>query len=221
MSLTLTKLLMWLRIAWCRSISLWNCRDIECTLFYTIGRFNALCGVAEVNCGCLDKRLRYNQQSHSLGNFRAQEGSESHNSDCAPICSWVCCKGIHVKGRMMWKRDNGIGAMRHYVRRFHRAMLESSEARSVTAPWQKEEDMQMMAGWNTFWAENGCKKYAVDNNEQFEENGVLIVGKGLVPIISMNFPGSPRWFFIVTLSKRCRLARRSEKSYYPIWLSLH
>ncbi len=41
-----------------------------------------------------------------------------------------------------------------------------------------------MAELNKFWAEKGCKKYAVDNNKQkeFEKNVGLLIGKGLVPM---------------------------------------
>ncbi len=41
--------------------------------------------VAEVNRGCLDDRLRWNQKGYLLGIFRAEEGSDSGHSERVPV----------------------------------------------------------------------------------------------------------------------------------------
>ncbi len=89
-------------------------------------------------------------KSHLLGIFRTQEGSDSRNSERVPcLLLDLQAKGIKLKGRMMWKRDNGTKAMLHHVRRFHRALLESQEASFVTGLLtKKRKTAGMMAELN-------------------------------------------------------------------------
>ncbi len=84
-------------------------------------------------------------------------------------------KGISSGGGMEWKRDNGTKGMLHHVRTFHKAMLDSCEAGLVTGTvTKKRKAAEIMAELNKFWAEKGCKKYAVDNNKQRSSRRTLV-----------------------------------------------